>query len=228
MNFSIDPFKHWVIDDFFSPQRSKTLSDEFPSLNETWHHYSNPFEEKFANKNLSKFPSAFQEVFEHLMGNEFVNWLQLTTGEMELVPDRTLHGGGLHCHTTGGKLHTHLDYSLHPESGLERKYNLIVYLSEGWKAEWGGALDFWEGDSEKPSRKAASIDCLFNRAVLFDTSSNSWHGFNDPITCPEKERRKSIALYYLAPSSNSADPNRKRAKFAPVPGMEQFIKERHS
>lgn len=228
MEFRIDPFKHWIIDDFFSPRRAKALSNEFPVPNESWHHYSNPLEEKFANRDLSNFPPIFQEVFNHLMGDEFINWLQLTTGELELVPDTTLHGAGLHCHANGGKLRTHLDYSLHPESGLERKYNLIVYLSEGWKPEWGGALEFWEGDSKEPTRKARSIDCLFNRAVLFDTSSDSWHGFNDPIICPEKELRKSIALYYLAPPSNSADPNRKRAKFAPYPGMEKFIQERHS
>jgi len=65
---------------------------------------------------------------------------------------------------------------------------------------------------------------------LFDTSSNSWHGFNDPIVCPEKELRKSIALYYLAPPSSSADPSRKRAKFAPTgdPETDRFIQERSS
>jgi glutamyl-tRNA synthetase len=32
-----------------------------------------------------------------------------------------LHGGGLHCHKAGGKLNTHLDYSLHPKLNLQRK-----------------------------------------------------------------------------------------------------------
>jgi len=229
MNFSVHPFKHWVIDDFFSPKRAKRLSEEFLPLSDKWHHYSNYFEEKFANKDLDTFPSVYKEVFNHLMGNEFMNWLTMTTGELDLVPDTSLYGGGLHTHSRGGKLNVHLDYSLHPENGMERKYNLIVYLSEGWKPEWGGALEFWEGDETAPSKKAVSVDCLFNRAVLFDTSTNSsWHGFNDPITCPEGHQRNSIALYYLAPPSNSANPSRKRAKFAPVSGKEAQIMERYS
>ena len=32
MNFSVHPFKHWVIDDFFSPKRAKRLSEEIAGL----------------------------------------------------------------------------------------------------------------------------------------------------------------------------------------------------
>ena len=99
---------------------------------------------------------------------------------------------------------------------MERKYNLIIYLSKDWDPAWGGNLEFWSHNEEtnRPKEKITTIDCVFNRAVLFDASLNSWHGFNDPINCPEGVYRKSIATYYLKePSQNN--PQRKRALFSP-------------
>jgi Rps23 Pro-64 3,4-dihydroxylase Tpa1-like proline 4-hydroxylase len=36
------------------------------------------------------------------------------------------------------KLNVHLDYSIHPKLGLERRLNLVLYITSGWKPEWGG------------------------------------------------------------------------------------------
>ena len=45
----------------------------------------------------------------------------------------------------GGKLNIHKDYSIHPrvDPPKQRKLNLIVYLTEDWNPEWGGALELW-------------------------------------------------------------------------------------
>ena len=82
---------------------------------------------------------------------------------------------------------------------MQRKYNLILYLSQEWNTEWGGNLEFWSHDenSKTPKEKIAHVNCKFNRAVIFDTTQNSWHGFNEPINCPSGMYRKSIACYYL-------------------------------
>ena len=37
---------------------------------------------------------------------------------------------------------------------------------------------------------------ILNRCVVFNTTSNSYHGHPDPLTCPEGITRNSIALYY--------------------------------
>jgi hypothetical protein len=34
--------------------------------------------------------------------------------------------------------------------------------------------------------------------VLLTTDERSLHGFPDPLTCPEGQSRKSLALYYYA------------------------------
>src|SRR5437879_5521062 len=81
-------------------------------------------------------------VFDYLNSPRFVSQIADLVG-CDLFPDPGLHGGGWHAHARGGKLNVHLDYSIHPKLGLERRVNLIVYLTPGWKQEWGGALGLW-------------------------------------------------------------------------------------
>ena len=210
------PFPHFIIDNFLTDDLANKLSDEFPDFDSPdWYDYNNPIEVKKAINNWYNFPKETYSFFHYLNSSDFVDGLQDLTKEV-LYPDLGLHGGGWHIHSRGGKLNVHLDYSIHPKLNLERKYNLIIYLSKDWDPAWGGNLEFWTHDEETngPKEKTATVDCIFNRAVLFDTSLNSWHGFNDPINCPEGVYRKSIATYYLKePSQNN--PQRKRALFSP-------------
>ena len=59
-----------------------------------------------------------------------------------------------------------------------------------------------------------TISPKFNRAVLFDTTQNSWHGLPDPLKCPKDEYRKSIAIYYLCNLPTNVS-KRGRALFSP-------------
>ena len=210
------PFPHFIIDNFLNDDLANKLSDEFPDFDSPdWYDYNNPLEVKKAINNWYNFPKETYSFLHYLNSSNFVDGLQDLTKEV-LYPDLGLYGGGWHIHGRGGKLNIHLDYSIHPKLNLERKYNLIIYLSKDWDPAWGGNLEFWSHNEEtnRPKEKTATVDCVFNRAVLFDTSLNSWHGFNDPINCPEGVYRKSIATYYLKnPSENN--PQRKRALFSP-------------
>jgi len=112
------------------------------------------------------------------------------------------------------KLNVHLDCSIHLKLGLERRLNLILYITSGWRPEWGGQLGLWEGSRDKMGQLCRHVDCLFNRAVIFDTTQNSCHGLPDAIRCPRGVIRKSLAAYYLtAPRSGLAE--RGKALFAP-------------
>src|SRR5260370_24691553 len=42
----------------------------------------------------------------------------------------------------------------------------------------------------------AKIAPVFNRAVLFETNENSFHGHPRPLRCPEGQSRRSLAVYY--------------------------------
>ena len=136
-------------------------------------------------------------------------------------------------HSRGGKLNIHLDYNINPKLNLQRKLNLIIYLTEDWDTSWGGGLELWSHNEETnlPLKKEVVVDNIFNRAILFDTTQNSWHGLPQPITCPEGVYRKSIAVYYMTDLSEDTN-QRKRALYAPTKEQENdsevldFIKER--
>ena len=211
---SLDPFPHLVLDNFFDDELAHELAADFPDYDSpVWHTYDNAIEVKKTLNNWHHFSPALYKFFTDINSRECYRIFERLTN-CKLYPDHGLHGGGLHIHGAGGRLNTHLDYSIHPKLGLERRLNLIVYLNAGWQKSWGGSLGLWRDDGGKPGELIKSIAPMFNRAVLFDTT-NAWHGLPEPITCPPGQHRKSLAVYYLCePREGAAD--RSRALFAPT------------
>ena len=230
------PFDYWVIDNFFPEEQAKKLSNEFLEYdNLFWFDYNNPVENKKTLNHWYNFPSETYKTFAYLNSSSFIDKLKGMTGIENLYPDIGLHGGGWHIHKKGGKLNVHLDYSIHPKLHLQRKLNLIVYLTEGWNTDWGGSLQLWNHDPVRKAPKdlAVTVDNIFNRAIIFDTTQNSWHGFPEPLTCPEGWFRKSLAVYYLTDPPENVD-QRNRALYAPYKEQQtntevlEFIKQRAS
>lgn len=212
-----EPFPHVVIDNFIDQDLACKIADEFPSFDDNfWYNYDNPLEIKKACSDWNKFPENIYKVFFNLLSNDVVSKLSYLT-DTKLFADYGLHGGGLHCHKAGGKLNQHLDYSIHPKVNLQRKVNVIIYMSKNWEPEWNGALGLWRHNSKTnlPGQLVHKIDCLFNRAVIFDTTMNSWHGLPDPVTCPENKSRNSLATYYLCEPQMNA-PERSKVLYAPT------------
>ncbi|XDZ70233.1 2OG-Fe(II) oxygenase [Alphaproteobacteria bacterium LSUCC0744] len=212
------PFPHFHVDNFFEPNIAEQLEAEMPDFNsDVWHEYGNAIEVKKVCNNWNAFPSLTYQVFAYLNSNDFVTFLGKTLFENDILSsDFGLNGGGWHIHSRGGKLNTHLDYSLHPKTRQQRKLNIIVYLNSNWEEQWGGSLGLWGNDSDKaPGPLVKQITPKFNRAVIFDTTCNSWHGLPDPIDCPNDQFRKSLAVYYLTtPDENVSE--RGKALFAPT------------
>lgn len=216
------PFDHCIIDDFFLPEVAERLAEEFPSFESSvWHSYNNAIEIKKTCNNWNVFPPLTYRVFDYLNSPAFCEQLSSLLEIRDLSSDPGLNGGGWHIHKSGGKLNTHLDYNIHPKLRLQRKLNIIVYLNRDWNPEWGGQLGLWEQspDTRQPGALIKSVDPLFNRAVLFDTTQNSWHGLPTPINCPEGRTRNSMAVYYLAPAP-AASEERGKALFAPTAEQE--------
>jgi len=212
------PFDHSIIDDFFLDDVAAGIEAEFPTFDDSvWHQYDNAIEVKKVCNNWNCFPPLTYSVFTMLNSAEFMALLtdKILDGRA-LYSDAGLNGGGWHIHKQGGKLNTHLDYSLHPKLGLQRKLNIIVYMNSHWQDEWGGHLGLWGNESSsEPGQLARSVAPKFNRAVIFDTTQNSWHGLPDPLKCPEDQFRKSLAVYYLCEPPADMD-QRGKALFAPT------------
>ena len=211
------PFNYCIIDNFFDFKLAKRLEQDFPNYNsKIWHEYKNPLEVKKICNNWNVFPKDTYKTFDYLNSISFVSILQKYILKKKIFTDIGLNGGGWHIHKKGGKLNMHLDYSIHPKLNLQRKLNLIIYLNSKWKEEWGGSLGFWENKSSKnPGKLIKSIVPKFNRAVIFDTTQNSWHGLAKPVRCPKNQYRKSLAIYYLCKTEKSAK-KRGKALFSPT------------
>jgi len=229
------PFRHLVIDGFLSDEVLSGVVAEFPAHDaQGWYTYENDIEVKKATNNWERFGPWTYRLFSFLSSAGFVAHLEGLTG-CRLFADPGLNGGGLHSHRRGGKLNAHLDYSRHPKLGLQRRLNLIVYVTPGWEEAWGGHLQFWAHDPSRnrPGDLVKSIAPQFNRAVLFDTTQNSWHGLPNPIACPPDVCRNSLAIYYLCEPEDAASP-RGRALFAPTaeqendPAVLELIRKRSS
>jgi len=209
------PFPNVEIDNFFKPEIAEALYHVFPKVtdNHKWIHYNNPVEKKYALTDFSALPQ-FKDLFTLLQTDEFVNLIKNITGIDNLEADPHLHGAGLHQHIPGGKLDMHLDYSIHPISGKERRVNLIIYFTKDWEDEFGGAIELWNEDFTKCEKKLAPC---FNKAILFRTSDVSYHGLPLPIKCPVNNSRKSMAIYYVSDPRPDLVNIRYKAQFRPLP-----------
>ena len=70
----------------------------------------------------------------------------------------------------------------------------MLYLTPNWQEEWGGNLELWDTDM---SSKIKDVLPIQNRAVIFNTTTKSFHGHPHPLQCPNDIYRYSIALYYF-------------------------------
>lgn len=109
-------------------------------------------------------------------------------------------GGGYHYIEPGGVLDVHTDFNRSPDTGRYRRLNFIVYLNTKWREpDDAGHLELWDD-----KRCVKSIAPEFNRTIIFESSSRSWHGHPRRAQRP----RASIAAYFFSdvpPRGYSAD-----------------------
>jgi hypothetical protein len=204
------PFRHWIDDAPRLPCDLSAAARAFPAAEwPGWIRYESPFEtRKRTCEDPVVMPAACAELVRHLQSFDFIAQLGELTGIDGLMSDPMLRGGGLHAMDPGGRLDVHLDYAIHPKLFLERRLNLILFLSERWVPEWKGGLELWNGSA---SRVVTRIDPKFGRMLLFECGDESYHGVTEPVACPAGECRKSVAVYYLTPPRG-----RRRALFVPT------------
>ncbi len=193
---SAKPFPHIVLDDLLDPAAAERAIGEFPPLDPAkWNSYLHANERKFSNTDPQTWKPTLQSVLDAFQSPRFVNFLSRLTGIEDLLIDESLEGGGLHQSIAGGFLNIHADFTVHPRHrNWRRRVNLLLYLNAGWRSEYGGDLEFWNTDM---TRCEAVIAPLGNRAVIFTTNADSFHGHPEPMRCPTGVARQSLALYYF-------------------------------
>ena len=190
------PFPHIVLDALFPKEVPEGILEEFPDPGEIlWRRHEHSHSKKLASEKETQLGPFTRQVIYHLNSSVFIHFLENLTGIEGLVPDPHLWGGGLHQIERGGFLGVHADFNQHPQLKLDRRLNLLLYLNKNWREQWGGHLQLWNRDMTQCEEKLLPI---FNRCVIFSTTDFSFHGHPDPLTCPEGESRKSLALYYYS------------------------------
>jgi hypothetical protein len=148
---------------------------------------------KLANDDETKFAPFTRHFMGQLNSGVFLAFLEKLTGIEGLIPDPTFGSCGMHSTGRGGRLMMHTDVNRHPHGcAMHQVLNLILYLNEDWKEEYGGHLELWD-EARKPVRKILPVA---NRVALFHTGTRSLHGHPHPLTCPPGRRRNSLAVYY--------------------------------
>lgn len=158
-----------------------------------------------AVKSLKLLPNT-NKALEYYNSHSFLEKLKKITNIQNLEEDPYLNGAGLHLYNNGDFLCRHLDYSVHPVSGKERRINLIIYVSD-WKEEYGGALLLYDSEGNITKK----IYPKKNRAVIFETNDFSFHGV-EKITCPETVTRKLLSIFYVSEKREGITV-RKKAQF---------------
>lgn len=190
------PYPSIYIDDFFDENILEKVLEEFPKVDQLKDkiYYANPNEDKYATKGEYSFGPQTKKLVHFLNSQPFLEFLQKITGiEETLIPDPYFEGGGFHEIKPGGFLKVHVDFHKNKKLQLSRRVNFLVYLNKDWEEEYGGHLELWEKDM---SQCVSKILPKFNRAAMFSTTGDSWHGHPNPLSCPEGKSRKSLALYY--------------------------------
>lgn len=191
-----DPIRHVVIDDFLAKGVADRAAQAFPKPEEMQIAFAGLAEVKNAEQALERLDPVFTAIVDALHSAQFVDWLSAVTHIPQLAADPDLHGGGLHQGPDGSYLDVHADFNIHPQTGLYRRLNVLVYLNPRWEPQWQGYLELWSRDMKECRQY---IEPKLNRCVIMETHDRAYHGYKE-LRLPAGVTRKSVASYYYSPS----------------------------
>lgn len=184
------PVRHVAIDGFLDEPIAQQLLDDFPPPDEMPKSRDYMFSDKRELSTLDRHSEASRAVHKALTSPEFVGFLGELVGR-EVFIDPEYAGGGFHAGAAGSFLDLHTDFNIHPaHPDWLRELNILIYLNPGWEASWGGELQL----TDDPERPGVSVEPVFNRAVIMESTDTSFHGYRH-LSFPAGTARRSLAAY---------------------------------
>ena len=198
------PYRHIVFDNFLENALAEQILIDFPMPSAMDTHgtdskrllgwQSNPTSPNYS------FTPSLNALFDYLKLKELRDVFREITGiKSQVLADPDYHGSGLLVAPRGGIHKVHADRTYHPISTIFPRLVFLLYFNKDWLPEYGGGLQLWD----QGIKKSKTIAPLFNRGVLFEITSTSYHSIED-VTCPENVFRRALNYYYL---SDEAPPN---------------------
>lgn len=191
---SADPFAHIFIDNFLDAALAADLEKAFPEPDQIgWIERDNANNRRRYQHDETKLPPLIRQMLREFNARQFLLFLETLTGIDNLLPDPYFIGGGAHMSGAGEFLKIHADFNWHHKLQAHRRVNVLLYLTQDWREEWGGHLELW---NKAMTQKVVSVSPQFNRVMIFSTSEDSNHGQPRPNSCPPDVYRKVLNLYY--------------------------------
>tara|TARA_X000000950_G_scaffold287694_1_gene401106 strand:+ start:1149 stop:1931 length:783 start_codon:yes stop_codon:yes gene_type:complete len=192
------PFPHIYFDNFLPKKLALTLSKEYPKIadiDHNWKTHKNQNVVRFFLEDSSLYEKNLKIFSMLISSRKFILFLETLTGLDSIIPDPYFVGGGAMTTGKGGFLNVHADFNYHHKLQAWRRINVLFYLTPDWKKKWGGNLEFW---TKNKKSKIKEIQPLFNRVIIFNTTSKSFHGQPTPINCPSNVSRNVFSAFYYS------------------------------
>ncbi len=194
------PFPYIVLDDFLDEEYFRGLACSYSDENnlKDGKAFDSDVETKKWISLNTEIPDAIREIVNELNSNEWVENLRCMTGIDTLIPTQSGNTKLANYHEmhANGFLAPHVDHSAEPETGLPHVLNIIVYLTEEWGGENGGATLLYD---DKGKNIISKVNYKPNRAIIFLHTPYSFH-------CVERIKddlnimRKSLYVDYYSES----------------------------
>lgn len=206
-----EPVKHLIIDDFLNSPWANQVLEDFPDLSTMPKSRDYVFSNKRELSTLDLGTPSCRALHQLFTGAHMAGFLSELVGN-EITVDPEYLGGGFHAGAPGSYLDLHVDFNIHPlKPTWLRELNLLLYLNPGWQPSWGGHLKL----SNSPTSAPVLVEPLFNRLVIMESTSSSFHGY-DAITFPAGTARRSVAAYgYSICPSDTSPPKRRTTQWVP-------------
>lgn len=182
---------YFFVDDLLPEDLAMEIYNHFPRPQDMTHKNSLR-ENKYVAAQMNKYNRILEEIIYAFQDERVVNTIKEICEVKDLQADEYLYAGGISSMGKDQFLNPHLDNSHDKDRARWRVFNLLYYVTPGWKKENGGHLELWPNGVEG---QPITIHSLFNRLVVMATHQTSWHSVSPVVG---NASRNCVSNYYFS------------------------------